>query len=200
MSTSKKSGTVTVILSGAPSSVRKAKREVQIALCARVTVSLSVPANLRSHILGAGGRNLKALIAKTMTKIHIPKQEETEEAVELTDEETIQPITITGDIEGVEMARKEIEELVAQRTSRSTVRLEIDQSFHPFIAGPNNERVNAIQAETGARIHLPPMLHTMKEDKREGKNFNEIVITGEKEDVAVAEQKISQIYDELVNK
>lgn len=60
--------------------------------------------------------------------------------------------------------------------------------YHPFIHGAHNENLNAMMAETGARINIPPA--SVQED--------EITIAGEKEGVLAAKQKIEDIYRDMV--
>ena len=63
---------------------------------------------MRPFIIGKGGANLKSLTSRTLTKIHIPRQQ--------TDEESeSQTISITGDAQGVSLAKSEILELVTQK-------------------------------------------------------------------------------------
>lgn len=68
-------------------------------------------------------------------------------------------------------------------------RLDIPKVYHPFLFGPFNETVNQIKSETGARVNIPPP----------SVNKNELTITGEKEAVALAKEKIMNIYEERVS-
>lgn len=67
-------------------------------------------------------------------------------------------------------------------------RLTLEKVFHPFIAGAHNRLVQELSQETGARISIPPP--SLPKD--------EIVITGEKEAVALALSRIRAIYDDKV--
>lgn len=67
-------------------------------------------------------------------------------------------------------------------------RLNIDKVYHPFITGAYNKVVGEMMQETGARINIPPP----------SINKTEIVITGEKEQVAVAMAMIKKLYEEKV--
>ena len=67
-------------------------------------------------------------------------------------------------------------------------RLSLEKAFHPFIAGAHNRLVQELSQETGARISIPPP--SLPKD--------EIVITGEKEAVALAVNRIRAIYDDKV--
>lgn len=57
-----------------------------------------------------------------------------------------------------------------------------------FSLGPYGERVAAISAETGARIHIPPS-STQSDD---------IVVAGEKNGVLAAKAQIEQIHEDMV--
>lgn len=67
-------------------------------------------------------------------------------------------------------------------------RLTLEKVFHPFIAGAHNRLVQELSQETGARISIPPP--SLPKD--------EIVITGEKEAVALALNRIRAIYEDKV--
>ena len=67
-------------------------------------------------------------------------------------------------------------------------RVSIDKVYHPFITGASNKLVLEMMAETGARINVPPP----------SVNKTEIVITGEKEQVALAVAMIKKVHEEKV--
>jgi len=68
-------------------------------------------------------------------------------------------------------------------------RINIEKVFHPFLTGAYSKLVGELMQETGARINVPPP----------SVNKTEIVITGEKEQVALALAKIKKIYEEKVS-
>lgn len=72
---------------------------------------------------------------------------------------------------------------------RAVERLSLEKAFHPFIAGAYNRLVQELSQETGARISIPPP--SLPKD--------EIVITGEKEAVALALNRIRAIYEDKVS-
>lgn len=67
--------------------------------------------------------------------------------------------------------------------------MNIDKVYHPFITGAYNKLVGEMMQETGARINVPPP----------SINKTEIVITGEKEQVALAVAMIKKIYEDKVS-
>lgn len=67
-------------------------------------------------------------------------------------------------------------------------RVNIEKVYHPFITGAYNKLVGEMMHETGARINVPPP----------SVNKTEIVITGEKEQVALAMAMIKKIFEEKV--
>jgi hypothetical protein len=68
---------------------------------------MPVPVSAKSKIIGSGGKNLKALTTKTMVKIDIARESRLDE-----DDEEVSDVTISGDADGIEMARKEIQAVV----------------------------------------------------------------------------------------
>lgn len=67
-------------------------------------------------------------------------------------------------------------------------RVNIEKVYHPFITGAFNKLVGELMQETGARINVPPP----------SVNKTEIVITGEKEQVALAVAMIKKVFEEKV--
>lgn len=67
-------------------------------------------------------------------------------------------------------------------------RVNIEKVYHPFVTGAYNKLVGELTQETGARINVPPP----------SVNKTEIVITGEKEQVALAVALIKKILEEKV--
>lgn len=72
------------------------------------------------------------------------------------DDDTMIDILIEGDSVAAEMARREIENIANERTSNVNLRLkEIPAEFYPFIAGPNNSRIAALEEGKDLRIQVP---------------------------------------------
>ncbi|KAJ3188442.1 hypothetical protein HDU85_005593 [Gaertneriomyces sp. JEL0708] len=194
ISTNSKTGVMTVLINGKPSAVKQTKREVVNALTIPVKESVYIPVSVRPHLVGKGGSNIRALAARTMTKIDIPRSQDEPSSApvdEHDDDDMEQEVIIIGDYEGVTEAKREIESLVATRTSKRTVKLTVERSYLPFIAGPNGSQVQLLQLETGTRIHIPPFVATTDRPQ------NEILIVGERAGVLEAEARIKAIYDEV---
>jgi hypothetical protein len=68
-------------------------------------------------------------------------------------------------------------------------RISVPKMYHPFICGAHNEKVTALMNETGVRINIPPL--SVQKD--------EITITGEKEGVMTAKERILNIHQEMVS-
>lgn len=71
--TASRSGIVTFVIRGKSDNVKRARRDVLAAFTRQTTISLTVPASARPHILGAGGKSLKGITARTGVKIDMPK-------------------------------------------------------------------------------------------------------------------------------
>lgn len=69
-------------------------------------------------------------------------------------------------------------------------RVNIEKVYHPFITGAYNKLVGELMQEMGARINVPPP----------SVNKTEIIITGEKEQVALAMAMIKKIFEEKVSR
>ncbi|KAJ3219938.1 hypothetical protein HDU67_008467 [Dinochytrium kinnereticum] len=187
---------LTFLIGGKPEAVKQARRDVVAAAGAQITETIHVPASVRPHILGAGGKNLKALTAETSTRINIPRplnqDTQKEPSGDPFDDDDNQVVTIIGDFEGVKIAKERIEAEVARRTSKLNLRVAIDRSFHPFIAGPNNTNVQRLEGEMGVKIHIPPPGPISAE-----KAANEIIVIGDREGVKKAEEELKKLHESL---
>ncbi|GAB7355192.1 hypothetical protein MBLNU459_g5749t1 [Dothideomycetes sp. NU459] len=135
--------------------VRQALKEVASLLGSKQSVKVPVPLSVRPHIIGRQGANIQALSKKTGARIQVPKQDESEVVDEDDDSATID-VLIEGDAVAAEMARREIEELVNQRTSTVNTRLrEIPPEFYPFLAGAHNSRVGAFEQGRDLKVQIP---------------------------------------------
>ena len=205
LSVNKKTGTMTFLVTGKSQDVKTSRATILNDLSVHVTESMLVPVSVRPYILGKGGSTLKALTAKTRTTINILRNSEKsrhpdeldaadEASVDNEDEEDQQQVVnIIGAKEAVLAAKKEIDAIVALRSSKHMIRLKIDRSFHPFIVGPNNAGLNSLQKDLNVKIHIVPIDVTSSADK----DMNEILIVGERAAAIAAEARIIQTYKEL---
>ncbi|KAJ3585714.1 hypothetical protein NHX12_014433 [Muraenolepis orangiensis] len=163
---------LSIMVTGKLDSVMKARKEI-------ASATVAIPKEHHRFIIGKNGEKLQELELKTATKIAIPRPDDPSTN-----------IRITGTKEGIEKARHEVLLISAEQDKRAVERVSLEKAFHPFIAGAHNRLVQELSQETGARISIPPpSLHK-----------DEIVITGEKEAVAMALGRIRAIYDDKKRK
>uniref|UniRef100_A0A671T301 Vigilin n=1 Tax=Sinocyclocheilus anshuiensis TaxID=1608454 RepID=A0A671T301_9TELE len=139
------------------------------------SATVAIPKEHHRFVIGKSGEKLQELELKTATKIQIPRPEDPSNLIK-----------ISGTKEGLEKAKHEILLISAEQDKRAVERMNIEKVYHPFITGAYNKLVGEWMQETGARINVPPP----------SVNKTEIVITGEKEQVALAMAKIKKIYEE----
>uniref|UniRef100_A0A8C7WRF9 Vigilin n=1 Tax=Oryzias sinensis TaxID=183150 RepID=A0A8C7WRF9_9TELE len=166
---------LSIMVTGKLDSVMKARKEIVARLQTQASATVAIPKEHHRFVIGKNGEKLQELELKTATKIAIPRPEDPSTS-----------IRITGTKEGIEKARHEILLISAEQDKRAVERLSLEKAFHPFIAGAHNRLVQELSQETGARISIPPP--SLPKD--------EIVITGEKEAVALAVNRIRAIYED----
>ncbi|XP_056156348.1 vigilin [Lampris incognitus] len=170
---------LSIMVTGKLDSVMKARKEIVARLQTQASATVAIPKEHHRFVIGKNGEKLQELELKTATKIAIPRPDDPSAS-----------IRITGTKEGIEKARHEILLISAEQDKRAVERLSLEKAFHPFIAGAHNRLVQELSQETGARISIPPP--SLPKD--------EIVITGEKEAVALALSRIRAIYDDKKRK
>lgn len=126
------------------------------------SVKIPVPLSVRPHIIGRQGATVQAIGKRTGARIQIPKGDDTEAGAEDDDSATID-VLIEGDAVAAEMARREIEAIVNERTSTVNMRLkDIPAEYYPFLSGPHNAGISALEQGRDVRVQIP-QYHTWME-------------------------------------
>ncbi|PGH00934.1 hypothetical protein AJ80_09096 [Polytolypa hystricis UAMH7299] len=140
---------------GSVDAVRQALKEVAQQVGSKQSVRVPVPASSRAHIIGRQGAVVQGIHERTGARITIPKPDESTAAGEEDDDITID-VLIEGDAVAAEMARREIESIVKDRSSNINLRLKtIPPELFPFLAGAHNAHVNELEERTKAQIRVP---------------------------------------------
>jgi transcription antitermination factor NusA-like protein len=174
-----KDGTLTFLITGKEEAVLLAKRMISSELQTQASASLPIPKEHHRFILGKNGKKLLELEQMTGTKIYIPRQNDSSDQIK-----------ILGTKEAIDKAVHEIQLISNEAASRANERVSIPKIYHPFICGPFNETLNAIMSETGAKVSIPPP----------SVNKEEISITGERDAVLMAKDRIIKIWEDKEKK
>lgn len=166
---------LSIMVSGKLDAVMKARKEIVSRLQTQASATVTIPKEHHRFVIGKNGEKLQELELKTATKIQIPRPDDPSNQIK-----------ISGTKEGLEKAKHEILLISAEQDKRAVERVNIDKVYHPFITGAYNKLVGEMMQETGARINVPPP----------SVNKTEIVITGEKEQVALAVAMIKKISED----
>ncbi|EFR04979.1 hypothetical protein MGYG_07982 [Nannizzia gypsea CBS 118893] len=136
--------------------VRQALKEVaQQVGSTKKSVKVPVPASARPHIIGRQGAVIQGILDRTGARIDVPKPDESKPLDDDDEDNTIE-ITIEGDALAAEMARREIEARVKERTSNISLRLKtVAPELFPFIAGPHNQSISRLEELTKTQIRVP---------------------------------------------
>ncbi|CAD7077490.1 unnamed protein product [Hermetia illucens] len=133
---------------------------------------------LYRQIIGAKGEKIREIKDRyRQVQITIPSQNENVDIVKL-----------RGPKEDVDKCHKDLMKLVKEiQESSHRIEVPIFKQFHKFIIGKGGARIKKIRDETQTKIDLPA----------EGDTNEVIVITGKKENVLEARDRIQKIQDEL---
>ena len=119
-------------------------------------MKVPIPLSVRSHMIRRQGAVVQGISKRTGARVQIPRNEEIAAPDPEDDDGLTIDVSIVGDAVAAEMARREIEAIVNDRTSTVNLRLrDIPAEFYPFIAGPHNSRINALEAGRQVRVQVP---------------------------------------------
>ncbi|KAI9759347.1 MAG: hypothetical protein M4579_002405 [Chaenotheca gracillima] len=140
---------------GPVDAVRQALKDVAKELGSKQSTKVTIPASIRPHIIGKQGAIVNGISQRTGARIQLPRVEESSTPVNDEDDGMID-VLIEGDSVAAEMARREIESIVNERTSTVNTRLrDIPAEFYPFIAGPHNGLVSQLEGGRDLRVQVP---------------------------------------------
>ncbi|KAF9888178.1 hypothetical protein FE257_009173 [Aspergillus nanangensis] len=140
---------------GSVDSVRQALKEVAQQVGSKQSVRVPIPTSARPHIIGRQGAVVQDIQQRTGARVQVPRVEDPVAGQDEDDSDTID-VLIEGDAVAAEMARREVEAIVKERSSNMSFRLKsIPPEFFPFIAGAHNENLKEIEERTKAQIHVP---------------------------------------------
>ena len=141
---------------GPVDAARQALKDLAKEVGSKQQVKVPIPLSVRPHVIGRQGAVVQGISKRTGARVQIPKAEDTP-AIELEDDDSVTlDVTIEGDAVAAEMARREIEAIVNERTSTVNLRLrDVPAEYFPFIAGPHNSGVNALEDGRQIRVHVP---------------------------------------------
>ncbi|PGH11076.1 hypothetical protein AJ79_05118 [Helicocarpus griseus UAMH5409] len=140
---------------GSVEAVRQALKEVAQQVGSKQSVRVPIPVSARPHIIGRQGTVVQGIHDRTGARINVPKLD-VQSAVDDDDDSLTIDVLIEGDAVAAEMARREIEAIVKERSSNINLRLKnIPPEFFPFIAGAHNVHLNELEERTKAQIRIP---------------------------------------------
>lgn len=160
----------TFVIKGAEALIPVARRRLWSVLADTISIALPVPEECLGLIIGPGGRNVKALMELTSTKIGIPKPYEGQ-------------VLLSGDLEGISLAKQRIESLVRDRISKATKSLSLERHLLPFVLGRSpSTRLAAIFDDFSAAYDVKASHHGGRADA----DHVDLVISGDKDKVEAA--------------
>lgn len=149
-------GTIVFEGTGPMEATRQALKDLAREVGSKQQVKIPIPMSVRPHIIGRAGAVISAISKRTGARVQVPKGEEgMTPAMDDDDSQTVD-VTIEGDAVAAELARREIEGIVNERTSTVNLRLrDVPAELFPFIAGPHNSAIDDLEGGQPIRIHVP---------------------------------------------
>ncbi|ORY02671.1 RNA binding effector protein-like protein Scp160 [Clohesyomyces aquaticus] len=143
-------GVIVFESTGPVDAVRQTLKDIATEVGSKQTVKVPVPSSVRSFIIGRQGSKIQEIQKRSGAKVQVPRPEAGE------DEDTMIDVVIEGNALTAEMARREIESIVNERTSTVNLRLkDIPAEYYPFLAGPHNANINNIEQGRDVRVQIP---------------------------------------------
>lgn len=174
------SGALTFVIRGEEDNIMVARRRLWSRLAETITMELEIPENCLRLIIGPGGKTINSLMAQTSTRINIPKKYNGH-------------IMVTGDFEGITLAKDRIMRLIENKINRSTSNLIFEKHLLPFLVGTSSrtktsEIFTAMAEEKGVKI----VISLNKDDS----NRINILITGDRIKVNAIEEGLLKQLEE----
>lgn len=171
----------TFLISGLVSNVQAAKRELVKNLTRPINDSVQVPSKCKAAIIGAGGKTIREISNTYEVKINVAKEPiENSYDEDLDDDST--EVSLYGDFESVNQAKRRIAEIVREETKNATIRFTIEDSvIVPFF---NLSNVEGIPSSVKVQYF---------------NQSGDVVISGLREDAKLAKELIKTYLQKLSN-
>ena len=105
-------------------------------------------------MIGRQGATIQGISKRTGARIQVPKTDDTMSPED--EDSTTVDVTIEGDAVAAELARREIEAIVNERTSSVNMRLrDIPAEYYPFLAGNRDLQSRSHQGSEDIRVQIP---------------------------------------------
>lgn len=171
-----KDRTLTICIAGKRDAVKEAKKLLLQKLQKQASLDVYVPKNHHSFIIGKEGKIVKEIMDQTSTIVRIPRSDDPSEM-----------INVAGTAENIRAAITKIQLIADEKAKMDIVRLPIIKAFHALLAGHQSSEIKKLSEAHSVRIHVPP--HNVVKD--------EIVVSGEKQGVAIAVATLNARYAAL---
>merc|ERR1712136_239742 len=173
----------TIRIEGSPEGVAQAQAELSEMVTKMENErekDIIIEHRFHKNIIGAKGEKIREIREKcNQVQVTFPDSSEKSDVVK-----------IRGPKQDVDAAYKHLQKLYKELLETSySVKVPIYKEFHKNVIGKGGANIRKIREETSTRIDLPP----------EGPDSDMIVITGRKEDVEKARDRILKIQSELVS-
>ncbi|KAK3069042.1 hypothetical protein LTR53_012937 [Teratosphaeriaceae sp. CCFEE 6253] len=193
---------------GPVDAVRVGLKEAANQLCSDQKIQVPIPASIRGRIVGKQGATIQAISKRTGARINISKQDAAEI---LEDDDAMVNVMLEGDPFAVQMAKQDIEKIVAEHTSTVNSKLKhIPAEYYPFLMAQENARMNALRQQQGQNLKMQfPQYHTWSQQappdapaNRQPVSFPPqahlpIQLSGDRQAVADARAEIERQVQEL---
>lgn len=191
----------TFLIRGTPKNVKEAKREVLRQLTKPIKIVFTIPAKLRSTVIGSQGKTLKPIIEATSCRIDIGREGESESATPEPSTSTptesdeledifgsVVEVVVQGDIEGCEETRSRILAIVNEHSKKLSTKLAVEPKIKPFVESEFEKTVKST-LPSDVDVSIPSATE----------KSNNITISGSREGVIDARNIIKSLLEELNN-
>lgn len=183
---------ITFVIKGQPSLVARARRELWARLAEKITEHIQIPEEYVGNVIGPGGKTIQSIMREFFVQIETPKKEQ--RGRDLAD------FIITGDVEGVNLARERIESILYERTSKLTLPLTVEKHLLPFVLGAVSSSPSDL-TEAISRMsekHQVKIIQLRQESiYQQEHHLTTLSISGDREPVNSLIQHLSALYQKL---
>lgn len=175
----------TFLITGKTEQVKEAKRLVIKKLTKLVKIAFSIPAEVRSKVIGPQGRTIKSITQKHEVKVTVGNADEaqvTENENELPTKTIV--VNIEGDFEGARRAKEEINAIVKEETKNLSVKINVEPEIKPFVT---KALAPIVTKYADLEFSIPTY----------NSSSTKITVNGERAQVAQAYEEINEILKSL---
>lgn len=172
-SRSGQSQTYTFVIRGSEAEITAARRRIWSEMAETAKISLDIPEDCLGIVIGPSGKTITKIMKEASAKVNVPKPYAGQ-------------VIISGDFEGISMAKQRIELLIHDKVSKMTTSVVFERYLAPFVFGNGtNSKIASVANEFAEKWGIKVNISGLKDS-----DMVTLALSGDKKSILPAREEL----------